>query len=334
MERILVTGANGFVGSHVLQASGGYSDDRWIATCRDRRSLPADFAGEVRVGDLRDAAFCRDLVWDVDVVVHAAAWTSLWSNSALSQQLFLEPSLQLLEAAVAAGVRRFVFLSSTSATRQEDRGDPLCAGVQPAFWPHLANVVKIENRMRELAGATTMVNLRCGLFAGARYNLGLLPVLLPRLRTHLVPWVNAGRTSMPVVAGEDLGQAFALAATADGLSGYESFQIVGPEVPTARQVIDFLHSEYAYPRPHFSVPFPVGYRFAWLMEKLDPVLPWDPLVVRSIIHLLEETWPDNSAATRRLAYRPAVHWKQAIRIQLEEMTLRQIAPMPLAVPLQ
>lgn len=172
-----------------------------------------------------------------------------------------------------------------------------------------------------------MVNLRFGIFAGRRYGLGILPILVPRLKTHLVPWVAGGRTSLPIIAGEDIGAAMALAAVAPKLEGYESFNIVGPEVPTVRQVIELLHTEYGLPLPHFSVPFGLAYPFAWLMEKLDPLLPWDPLVTRSIVHLLEEVNGDNRHAMEKLGYQPRVDWRDAIRAQMAEMAVRETAPM-------
>jgi nucleoside-diphosphate-sugar epimerase len=263
MKRVLVTGANGFVGSHVLEAANDYDSVQWIAACRDRRKLPAWFRGEIRAGDLRDQGYRREALRGVDVVVHTAAWTSLWSHRQESEELFLRPSMALLEDACSAGVGRLVFVSSLSAERP-GRDAAWSAG-EPGFWPHLSNVVRIEQRMRELASArVTMVSLRCGLFAGSRYNLGLLPVLLPRLKTRLVPWITGGRTGMPIVAGADLGQAFAGAATVSGLSGYEQFDIVGPEVPPARDVLAFLHHKYGYPLPVYSVPFGAAYGFAWL----------------------------------------------------------------------
>ncbi len=331
MATILITGANGFVGSHVLEAAGTETGHRWIAACRHPDKLPFAFDGEIRSGDLRDKSYRARMLSGVDAVIHAAAWTSLWGHRKQSNALFYEPSAALLEDAVEAGIKRFVFPGTTSAAPSgfADAGLP---GVQPLFWPHLCNVTRIENRMRELASQqSTMVSLRCGLFAGKRYNLGLLPILLPRLKTHLVPWIAGGSTSMPIVSGCDLGQAFVKAAVTDDLNGYEQFQIVGPEVPTAREVIDYLHADFGYPRPHFSVPFPVGYAFAALMEYLDPLVPWDPLVVRSIIHLLEETCPDNGPAMQRLGYRPAIGWKTAIAEQLAEMRQRQHHPMKMAV---
>lgn len=334
MKRVLVTGANGFVGSHVLQALQQHSGVLVIAACRDRRKLPAAFKGEVREGDLRDADYLKAVVKDVDVLCHAAAWSSLWGHAGESRKLFLEPSLKLIRAAREAGVCRFVNTSTTSAASPEHSSDPSSEGISRPFWPHLCNVIEVENALRAQAGLDfQVVNLRLGIFAGERYALGVLPILMPRLKTHLVPWVAGGRTSLPIIDGRDIGQAFALAASAVGLANYESFNIVGPETPTVRQVITFLHEEFGLPLPHFSVPFAVAYPFAWLMEKLDPIVPWEPLVTRSIVHLMEEVNTDNSKAGHMLRYHPAHDWRTAIRAQVKEMQVRQQRPMSMVNPI-
>lgn len=328
MSTILITGATGFVGSHALEALMRLTDHHLIAACRDPSLLPGAFQGEVRAGDLRDGAYRKILLQDVDVVCHCMAWTSLFGHGHRTRDLYLEPTLALLDEAIARGVERFINVSTTSAAAPENSANPMSRGIPRKFWPHLESVVAIENAMRDKAiGRTTLINLRFGIFAGRRYGLGILPILVPRLKTHLVPWVGGGRTSLPIIAGEDIGQAMALAATAPGLLGFEGFNVVGPEIPTVRQVIHFLHDEYGLPMPHFSVPFLAAYPFAWLLEKLDPLVPWEPLVSRSVIHLLQEVNVDNNRAVERLGYRPQVSWREAIRAQMTEMSLRQARPM-------
>lgn len=328
MATILVTGATGFVGRHALEALMRREGHELVAACRDPDRLPGGYQGAVRVGDLRDPDYRARLLDGVDAVCHCMAWTSLFGHGERSRDLYLEPSLALIEAAAARGMRRFVNVSTTSAAAPERSADPMSEGIPRTAWPHLASVVAIEDALRRRAGGkTVMVNLRFGIFAGRHYALGVLPILVPRLKTHLVPWVDGGRTSLPITAGEDIGEAMALAATAPGLSGYEGFNIVGPEVPTVREVIRLLHDEYGLPLPHFSVPFAVAYPFAWLMEKLDPFVPWQPLVTRSVIHLLEETNADNRRAEERLGYRPRVDWRAAIRQQMAEMAIREKRPM-------
>jgi len=335
MQTILITGATGFVGSHILESVAGLPDVRIIAACRDRRRLFAGYDGEVREGDLRDPTYVQSLCDGVHTVCHAAAWTSLYKHRRKSHELFLEPAIRLVDAAAAAGVKRFLNVSTTSAASPDASSDAMSRGICRPYWPHLCNVVALEDHLRDKASdAFSVVNLRLGLFAGRRYGIGLLPILLPRLKTHLVPWVAGGRTSMPIIDGRDIGQAFLCAIQAGGLGAYESFNIVGPEVPTERQVIEFINCEFGYPKPHFSVPFPIAFAFAWLMEAIDPLVPWEPLVTRSIIHLLREVQADNARAERMLDYKPEYLWQDTVRVHFDEMKIRQQGPMSMARPIE
>ncbi len=336
MKTILVTGANGFVGSHILEALGSRDQVRVIAACRDPKRLLKSYTGEVRVGDLRDPEFSRPVLEGVDVVCHAAAWTAAWNHTRQSEVLFLKPTIDLIENAAAANLKRFIFLSSSSVAAPYASADAMAPANEAylSLWPHMRNVARIESRMRALGGgACEMTSLRVGLFAGRRYGIGLLSLLVPRLKTHLVPWVNGGRTTLPIIAGEDIGESFALAATAQALAGYQGMNIVGPENPTVKDVFGFLSDEYSLPKPHFGVPFPLAYMFARTMELIDPIVPWEPLVTRSIIHLLEETGATNALAEKLIGYRPRIAWRDALRMQMEEMAERQTRAMRMVRPL-
>jgi nucleoside-diphosphate-sugar epimerase len=332
-KKVLVTGATGFVGSHILEALHNASDFHVIAACRDPSRLLPGFQGEVRQGDIRDNGYLKALFEEVDIVCNAAAWTSVWNHAQASKELFYEPTSTMIDVATSAGVERFIQTSSTSVAAPFRSSDPMQPGIQRGIWPHLDNVIAIEDDLREKASDQfQVINLRLGLFAGARYALGLVPLLLPRLKTHLVPWVNGGRTSMPIIDGRDVGQAFVSAVRAEGLDHYASFNIVGPTVPTVREVIDFIHETWGYPKPHFSVPFSLAYPFARIMELMDPLVPWDPLVTRSIVHLLEEVDVDNQQAIKQLGYRPQHDWRSALRRQITEMEQSSRGAMKMARP--
>ena len=334
MKTILVTGANGFVGTHTLKSLMKQEGINLIAACRDRSKLITEFKGEVREGDFRDETYLDAMLEGVDVVCNTMAWTSLWGYKKQSQELYLKPMINLIDKVVEKGISRFINVSTTSAAAPEKSSDAMSAGIPRAFWPHLCNVIKIENVMRVKANSvTSMINMRLGIFAGEHYGLGILPILLPRLKTHLVPWVAGGKTSLPVIDGEDIGEAMKCAAIAEELDGYQSFNIVGKEVPTVREVIEFIHKEFAYPKPHFNVPFFIAYPFAWLMEMLDPIVPWEPLVNRSIVHLLEEVSADNSRATKLLGYQPRHNWQDAVTKQIKEMNKSQKTAMRMARPI-
>lgn len=334
---VVITGATGFVGSHVLEAFTkiNHKELHIIAACRDRTKLISDFKGEVREGDLRNPEYLDRVLTGADIVCHCAAWTSLWGKKEESRELYLEPTLKLIDKALEWHVKRFISISTTSAASGGDSEQALCPGIKRHYWPHLNHVIEIENYMKDcrLRGVT-MVNMRLGLFAGARYALGLLPVLLPRLKTKLVPWISGGSTSLPIVSGRDIGQAITRAALVPQLNEYEAFNIVGPEIPNAREVLTYISEKFNYPKPVFSVPFSAAYSFAWLMEKIDPFVPWEPLITRSIVCLLEQTNANNTKAEQVLGYVPEVHWKEAIQIQIEEMTKNNFKEMKLSRPIK
>lgn len=334
---VLVTGATGFLGSHVLDALSSRAEIHPIAACRNRSRLAAGFAGEVRQGDLTDSAYVKQVMQGVDVVCHVAAWTSVWAHRSEEERLFRNPTLALIDAAVESGVERFIFDSSVTVARPRRDGSHVGddePGERPGFWPHLDMVVDIEEHMRKRSRAgTAMLALRCGHFVGERCNLGLLSLLLPRLKTHMVPWVAGGRARVPFVAGSDVAEAFRLAARAYDLKGFQSFNICGPSFPTMREVVNFLHEEAGSPRPHFGVPLKGAYAFGWLMETLNPLLPGDPFLTRAIVYLGEDWYAPGNLAASRLGYVPKVHWKEAVRQQLADMERRGHAKVPAADPI-
>lgn len=334
MKTVLITGANGFVGTHTLKALMDHQDVKVIVACRNKHKLIPQFKGEVREGDFRNENYVNELLEGVDIICNAMAWTSLWSNEKSSNQLFFEPSIQFLQAAYKNKVERIINISTTSAASPGFSSNAQSPGIMQSYWPHLNNVIKIENFLREQANTNTqVVNLRLGIFAGKHYALGLLPILVPRLKTHLVPWVEQGKTSLPIIDGRDIGNAMKAAVFAQGLNKFESFNIVGPTVPTVREVFTFIHDEFGYPKPHFNVNFPIAFGFARLMEWLDPFVPWEPLVNRSIIHLLEEVNADNSKAIEKLSYQPKFRWQEAIKTQLSEMAKDSGPIMKMARPM-
>ncbi|MEN8250442.1 MAG: NAD(P)-dependent oxidoreductase [Bacteroidota bacterium] len=331
-KRILITGATGFVGSHILETLMKDKSLNLIASCRKPDNLNGQFTGEVRVGDLRDDSYIDKLVEDVDVICHAAAWTSLWGYRKKSYENFLKPSLNLIDTAKQSGVRQFIFPSSTSAAAPDNSEDAMNKGIPREFWPHLKNVIAIENKLQEVSDDKfTSIVLRLGIFTGRRYNLGLFPILLPRLKTHLVPWVAGGKTHIPLIDGRDIGRAFLQSINADILNNHERFNIVGKEQPTFREIVNYVNQEFNYPKPHFGVPFFIAYPFAWLMEKINPIVPWEPLVTRSIIHLLEETHTSNDKAKQQLDFQPEIDWRVSVKEQIQELKLRQDAAMSMAV---
>lgn len=322
--RVLVTGASGFLGGNILRALTGNPDIVCIAACRNPARLAPSFTGAIRTGDLLDPRYRSELVQDIDVICHAGTWASMWSHRQQERDCFYEPARDLIEQAIGHGVQRFIMASTVAigrVTRDGGPHDDFSAGRHTGYWPHLDYLMDLDACMQDNRHrGTRMVTLRLGHFVGAGNRLGMLPALVPRLKTLLVPWLGGGRKHLPLVADTDLGRAFERAALADGLDDYESFNICGSEFPTLREVVTWIAQRAGVPQPLYSVPYPAGYAFGWLMETLAPLLPGSsPFLTRSIVHLCEDWICPNDYAERKLGYVPQKHWRVAVDEHLADL---------------
>lgn len=324
--RIVVTGATGFLGGHILSALHA-QPVTLIAAARDASRLPAWFAGETRIGDLTDADYRREVVRAADVVIHAGTWSSFWGHGREEAELFEAPAIDLIDQATAAGVDRFI-AASTVALGTPAVGDRLvdddAAARGRAFWPHHAAMVRVEDHMRAVASTasgTRMISLRLGHFIGQGNALGLVSALIPRLGTRQVPWVDHGRAHLPLVSGADMGRAFALAATADApaLGAFEAINVVGKEQPTAREVFTHIAATAGVPRPAYSVPLGAAYGFGALMEAVHPFTPGRaPFLTRSLVFVGENWHMDDAKARRVLGYTGSDDWRQVVAEAVDE----------------
>jgi nucleoside-diphosphate-sugar epimerase len=112
---VLVTGATGFVGHHVATAfdHAGFRV-RALVRSAGRAEFLADFGFETVAGSLEDGAVLDEACAGIDVVVHLAALTHA-RHEEQYQRVNVTGTQRLLDAALQAGVRRFVFLSSLAA---------------------------------------------------------------------------------------------------------------------------------------------------------------------------------------------------------------------------
>jgi len=117
-KKILLTGATGFVGDGVLRRI--IADKKYFVTAAVRRRLALGLEPQIDVFSVGDLAANTDwtaALVGVDVVVHAAARAHIMSDEAVDplveyRSVNVDGTMALARQAVAAGVKRFIFISS------------------------------------------------------------------------------------------------------------------------------------------------------------------------------------------------------------------------------
>lgn len=115
--RVLVTGANGFVGSAVVSSLMRQSLYQTLGTIRKRVATLPNHSGLIVVTDRGESTSYAAVLAGQDVVVHTAARVHVMDDKAGDpwlqfRMVNVTGTLNLARQAVAAGIRRFVFISS------------------------------------------------------------------------------------------------------------------------------------------------------------------------------------------------------------------------------
>jgi len=110
--KLLVTGASGFIGYEVSRqlSLGGYRPRLMIRQAGDDCDI-CHFDADFVMADLRKPSSLKQAVKGVDGIVHLGARATFESYAILKPSI-LEGSLALMQAGIAAGVKRFVYSSS------------------------------------------------------------------------------------------------------------------------------------------------------------------------------------------------------------------------------
>jgi dihydroflavonol-4-reductase len=126
-DRILVTGASGFVGSAVAQAllAAGYSVRALVRPTSSRLNL-AGLDIEIAEGDMRDASAVARAMAGSRFLMHVAADYRLWApDPAEILRTNREGTSNIMRAALRSGVERIVYTSSVATLAVSTGGESI-----------------------------------------------------------------------------------------------------------------------------------------------------------------------------------------------------------------
>lgn len=325
--RILVTGANGFLGKRVVEKLRSHGGESLQIRCLVRKGSSLNgierHGVDVFRGSLNDESIMQDMLAGVDTVIHLAA-----SMSGSPMGMFTETVVsteKLMSAVQQSEVRRIVFCSSFSvygasqlasgSTFDENCPlEPVPHKRDPYAWCKFYQ----EQWVRDHAGGRELLVLRPGVIYGDDKGL-----LSPRVGMALpgLPFFLkiGGRARVPLTHVENCADAFALAALKEGV-GSQTFNVVDDNCPTQSQYLKIYQRAFGKIPNKVPMPYPVFLLMCWSFEQLHRISKgnfpgiFSPYKAKSMFRPFSYS---NSKLKQVLGWQPLVSLSQGIESSVE-----------------
>ena len=260
--KAFVTGATGFVGSHVARLlSEQGAGLRLLVRRNSRKDNIEKLNAELAIGDLTDAESLRKGMEGCDAVFHLAADYRLWTRDAAPMYAAnVEGTERIIRSALAAGVKRVVYTSSvatmgfTCEPRVVDEGTPVSEAEMIGHYKRskfMAEQVAI--RLAREGAPVVIVNPSTPI---GEQDIKPTPtgrIVVDFLKKKFPAYVESG-LNLVDVADVACGH---LLAYEHGRVGER--YILGGENLTLKQILDQLASLTGLPSPTVKLPYPVAY---------------------------------------------------------------------------
>jgi dihydroflavonol-4-reductase len=306
--RCAVTGANGFVGSHVVRRllERGHSVLALVGPDRDCAGLEG-LPVEVREIDLLDPARLRASLAGGEWLVHSAALYAFWHPDPLEiHRVNALGTRAVLEAAAAHGYRKVVYTSSAATLTPalaEDGGGEERVFAALRFEGHyklsklVAELVALRFAARGLP--LVVVHPTTVIGEGDRRPTPTGSLVVHFLRGRMKLYVD---TVLDLVDVEDVAEGHVLALEA-GRPGHA--YVLGGEALPMREVTRMLAELTGLPAPRLALPLGAMRALAALGEWISGVTGRPPLVDReSWLHARANRAFSSEKARKELGYRP------------------------------
>jgi len=268
LKAVLVTGINGFIGSHVARRLVTLGCEvRGIVRPTSDLSLIRGLELKLFHGDVTDRPSLQEPMRDVDTVIHVAGLASDWGPYGLFYAVNVGGTRNVAETASRSAVERFVHIGTTAVHGFPGFRDlPESAPMSRTPFPYCETKKIAERWLFDFARTCDMgvTSIRPGNVFGPLDHT-FIKKYLDAMTTGKAGYIDGGRHLTAPVYVENLVQAIVSACTCPGVEG-EAITITDGLTITWKEFTERFASELGIGPPRLSIPFPVAYAVGAMWE--------------------------------------------------------------------
>jgi nucleoside-diphosphate-sugar epimerase len=315
---VLVTGAAGLLGSHVTELLIARGErPRAVIHPRYDAGCAAPSGADIYAADIADRAAIEPALAGVDRVIHCAARTGPWGPWPEYERVNVLGLRTIVTAAMAAGVRRFVHVSSITVHGNDVGGDadedsPLRTEPNPYSRSKVAGERLLRRMIRDDGAPVTIVRPGWIYGPGDTASFGRFAQMIDDGRMIVI---GDGRNHIPLVYVRDVAEGVLLAAAEERAAG-RTYLLVNDEPVTQRQFLDAIAAELNVPPPRRRIPYRAALTAGALAEAAGRLARTEqpPPVMRYGLQLLGgENRFSIGRARGELGFAPTVGFAEGVR---------------------
>lgn len=254
---VLVTGATGFLGSHIAETLRGLGCKvRTLARETSDTALLESWGVEIVRGDLLDAASVAKACAGVEYVVHSAAKVGDWGKLEAYRKVNVEATEVLLKSSIGQNLKRFVLMSSLGVypARDHHGTDETAALPEKHIDAYTQTKVESEKLCRDYAAKhpLPLVILRPGFVYGPR-DRTVMPRILSNLKRRLLSYFGSRHKLMNNVYVGNVVEAVVLALTNPKAVG-QTYNITDAECVSKKVFFGTIAKLAGLPKPLATYP--------------------------------------------------------------------------------
>ncbi|MFA6448145.1 MAG: NAD-dependent epimerase/dehydratase family protein [bacterium] len=331
MEKILVTGATGFIGGAIARRLKG--EKRAVRALVRRRSDTAALAAagiELRYGDITDSASVLDAAEGADAIIHCAALASDWGAWETFERINVDGARNVFDAALKTGAQRVVHFSTSDVFGFNNEGRMIDDSfpIKKTGFPYPDTKIDSEELAFNYARKRGMpvVVLRPAWVYGPG-DKTFLPEIVNAMRSRQLVFIGSSRNVMALTYIDNLVDATLLALERDE-AVWHGYLVCDNEEISWRDLTNLIAENLHLTRPAITIPFPAAKGVAAASEAIARLAKSEnrPVITRYALEVTARNLRYSNIKMRKdLGFAPKIMPAEGMRITMEWLKSADLA---------